>query len=574
MKSWMTVSKKPSGAFGGDVRELPQEIPARQGFSISYMGKTLLSRIDPVVQGERIAAEVPMEDGTLYLCPSPLYGYGLSILLKKLKPNSAILCIEADEKLYKISQKAFEALPLENFPLAEQSVKLLRAFSPQEVCVFLRKTWGLRFFRRLKIIRLGGGWQLYHQLYEEIETALRREIAVDWSNAMTLIRLGRLYARNLIRNLSLLKENKNICALNFSSAPLLVLGAGPSLDSFLDDFIRLWGQKIEGKEKRPFRIICADTCLSALIARNIIPDLVVILESQHWNLKDFTGHKNRHIDAAIDMSALPASARVLSGKRFLFFTPWTELRLFKRLNESSLLPEILPPLGSVGLSCVALALRLTSGPVLTAGIDFSYTLDAFHARSTPGHNKALLNNKRLKSLINADESFRDGSFPVISKSGTQVRSDPALRNYRDLFEQEFGNNPRLLDIAGSGLSLGIKTITVAEALSILNSDITDDTTGDIIYDNAGDISSITVSEFARKELDILNKLKQILSGESPDEADLLEELLEKADYLWAHFPECAGTGGRRPEYTDLSFLKRLRAEIEPFLKLWLMLESG
>ncbi|MDR0399710.1 MAG: hypothetical protein LBH51_02045, partial [Treponema sp.] len=48
----------------------------------------------------------------------------------------------------------------------------------------------------------------------------------------------------------------------------------------------------------------------------------------------------------------------------------------------------------------------------------------------------------------------------------------------------------------------------------------------------------------------------------------LETLLDECDYLWAHFPECAETGGRRPGAGDISFLRRVRFEIDPFLKLW------
>jgi hypothetical protein len=76
-----------------------------------------------------------------------------------------------------------------------------------------------------------------------------------------------------------------------------------------------------------------------------------------------------------------------------------------------------------------------------------------------------------------------------------------------------------------------------------------------------------LSAFIRHEIKILTELKAMLSGVVPPEPARLEELLDNADYLWAHFPECAGAG-RRPPSTDLSFLKRVRTEIEPFLKLW------
>ncbi|MDR0498032.1 MAG: DUF115 domain-containing protein [Treponema sp.] len=544
-------------------KDLIQEIPARRGYSVSYGGKALLSKIDPVAQGERLATEASIKEKTLYICPSPLYGYGISVLLEKLPPNSAILCVEIDEKLLGISRKAMKAF------IEEKACSLLHAASPENICAFIRKTYGERIFRRVEIIHLTGGWQLFPKLYEDLAHVLRREIALEWGNAMTMIHLGRLYARNLIRNLALLPESDNITAINFFSSPVLVLGAGPSLDSTLDGLSGFWGGKIPEPGTRAFKIICADTCLPALKERSILPDLVVILESQHWNLRDFIGSRSLGIDAFIDLSSLPASARVLNGKRFLFSTPWTELALFRRLEETGILPESIAPMGSVGLSAVALALRSGNGPVLTGGIDFSYTMDAYHACSTPGYIDMQIKQNRFRRIINA---FREGSFTALSKRGNKVRSDPVMRNYRNLFEKEFGGNPRLIDIDGHGLPLGVKIVSIAEAFTILDEAGKTSPSASKLPENdlSGNkkIETQQIIGFIKKETDTLNTLKDILSGAISSGHDCLETLLETADYLWAHFPECAGAGGRRPPSTNLSFLKRVRTEIDPFLKLW------
>jgi hypothetical protein len=42
-------------------------------------------------------------------------------------------------------------------------------------------------------------------------------------------------------------------------------------------------------------------------------------------------------------------------------------------------------------------------------------------------------------------------------------------------------------------------------------------------------------------------------------------MLDEADFLWAHVPDCAAAGGRRPSAEDPSFLKRVRVEIDPFI---------
>jgi hypothetical protein len=553
----------------------PEEIPARRGFSVSYLGKTLLSKIDPVAQAERLAAGFDLKESTLYLCPSPIYGYGLSLLLEKLPSNSAILCVEADEKLFELSKRTIgadgELLP--ELPQCRKTkpFSLVQAKEAENLCAFARKIWGERFFRRVEAIRLTGGWQLFPQLYGDMETALRREIAVEWSNAMTLIRLGRLYSKNLIRNLAYLAKADTDCP-DWCSAGILALGAGPSLDPIIAELSGLYGGKIPGPGKRRFRIICVGACLPALADWGILPDLAVILESQHWNLRCFIGLQGGEIystDAMIDLSALPASARALRGKRYFFATPWTELAFLSRLKESGLLPETYPPMGSVGLNTVALALKIGSGPVITGGIDFSFTIDAGHARSTPGRRDMEKRQTRFKSLIDADAALMDGTYAAVSKTGGQVRSNPAMQKYRDLFEQEFGGNPRLFDITGHGLPLGVKTITAAEAFTILN-----EAGGQLPAAQNAARSGLKktqadrITAFARCEADALRELKDMLTGAIQPEPERLESLLDSADYLWAHFPESAGAGRRRPPASDLSFLKRIRTELDPFLKLW------
>jgi hypothetical protein len=555
--------------------ELPKQLEARRGLSLSYKGKTLLSLVDPIAQAERTAQTFSLQDRTLYLCPSPLYGYGLETLLAKLEkeaPHSALLCIEAEQPLYELS--------LEHFSLALNDNPRLRFTNLKDgagLCAFVRQAWGARSFRRVETIRLSGGWRLCPELYDSLAGALRRDISVDWGNALTLAKLGRLYVRNALRNLVLLPHFPSIAELSFGGDPVLVLGAGPSLDGLLEGLAACFGKALKEPKTRPFRIICVDTCLPALGERNIRPDLAVILESQHWNLRDFVGSRGRDIPAALDLSALPATGKILSGGLYLFMTPWTELSIFKRLGAAELLPTALLPLGSVGLTAVELARRLSSGPVITGGIDFSFTLDTYHARSTPGHTDKLRRQNRFRRILNADAAFGAAVFSAVSKSGDQVRSSPAMRNYRDLFEQEFANDPRLFDISGPGLPLGIKTLDSEGAFGLLAGGGRGVVPASFSESDPAQKTE-KLKTFLAAEQDAILSLRDILTGDAPADGEKLEQLLDTCDYLWAHFPDCAGAGGRRPSGTDLAFLKRVRAEIDPFLKLFRLilaeLQSG
>ncbi|MCL2269839.1 MAG: DUF115 domain-containing protein [Treponema sp.] len=556
--------------------------PDRRGFS--WKGKTLLSGIDPARRAERVAESVPVADRTLYVCPSPLYGYGLDRLLARIASfsRSALLCIEAEPELFELSQEHFGETLMHN-----PQLYLTNRREAGPLCALLRQKWGPRFFRRVETIRLNGGWQLYPELYDYLAESLQWEIALDWGNAMTITKLGRRYIRNALRNLGHVPHGKPLNQVDFGSDPVLVLGAGPSLDRLFDSLCRC-NRAFRMPQERPFRIVCVDTCLTALQERGITPDLAVILESQHWNLDDFTGLSGWKIPAAMDLSALPQSAGILTGALHLFFTPWTALSIFGRLNAAGLLPPRMPPLGSVGLTAAAIARRLTRGNIVTAGLDFSYTLDSYHARSTPGHKGRLRRQNRFSGMLNAQAAFGRAVFRADSKAGERVYSTPAMRNYRDVFEQEFGGEGggRFFGIAGSGLPLGIRTLQPEAAVDLLYSagifkTAAESHEKETVNDEnspAGETAILAeeLQRFICDEWNRLIRLRDMLTGAAAIDGDVFVTLIDECDYLWAHFPDYAGTD-RRPEKAALinradnatiSFLKRLRVEIDPFLKLW------
>jgi hypothetical protein len=540
-----------------------------QGLPFVRNGKTLLSGIDPSGRADRIAGAVPVKDRTLYFCPSPLYGHGLARFLSRLEteaPGSAVLCVEADGELYELTEKNIDPSLAAN-----RKLRITNICDAETLCAFVREAWGTRAFRRIETLRLSGGWQLFPELYDSLCDSLRREVAVDWSNALTLAKMGRLYIRNALRNLSLVSHFPSAACLSFGEAPVLVLGAGPSLDETLDGLKTKYADFSVCPNDRSFKIVCVDTCLGALKERNIIPDLAVILESQHWNIHDFLTCKGWNVNAAIDLSSLPASTSILSGERFLFFTPWTRLKIFGRLKDTGLLPVEIPPLGSVGLTAVELSRRLTTGKIICAGLDFSFTQDKYHARSTPGHHSLLNLQNRLKRIFNP-AAYNQYSIAAVSKAGLSVYTNPAMKNYRDLFEQEFGGDSRIFDIEGSGLPLGIKTLSLEEAVGLLVKNDCE------FYSQRRRGAEAQREEerekkkeeelrvFFENEKKRLEDLRSLLTGEAAADNERLNVLIDECDYLWAHFPDFTG-GDRRPELSDVSFLKRLRVEIDPMLKL-------
>jgi hypothetical protein len=541
--------------------ETPRKLEARRGFSVFYKGKTLLSMIDPLVQSERVLAAAHNVSRTLYLCPSPLYGYGLERFLQTISDDSILLCIEVDELLMQFTRR-------EIFPSLFQhpQFRLISTRDVQALCSYIKNEWGARAFRRIEVLRITGGWQLYPEIYQNLEKALQREIAIDWGNAVTLMKLGRRYALNFIRNLELLASNPSAECIHFGDKPLLLLGAGPSLDDFLQALENAaLPNTFADKKNRDFGIICVDTALSALNARNIQPDLVLALETQHWNLRAFIGIDAAAIPLAMDLSALPATSEQLGSRTFLFTTPWADLSIFRRLKQKRLSPLSMLPLGSVGLTAVLLALKVSSGDIITAGLDFSFRFDNYHAKETPSWRDLRRKQNRLNGII-PTTAFRKGVFKTTAKNGSAVFSDVGLQNYRDLFEQEFSTENRLFDICSSGLPLGIPSISIQEAMQMLTEK---KSSSEVLFSSAiNENQSERVKQFIHEEHRYLQELKSCLTGEKETSPGELNELLCKTDYLWAHFPDYAGKSTKFPAANDLSFLKRVRTEIDLFLKVF------
>ena len=72
-------------------------------------------------------------------------------------------------------------------------------------------------------------------------------------------------------------------------------------------------------------------------------------------------------------------------------------------------------------------------------------------------------------------------------------------------------------------------------------------------------NAIKIADFYHTEKDMLQKLRQMLVS-GGDSAQILE-IIKKCEYLYLHFPD-----GYKTPTDDLSFLKRVRGEIDFFLK--------
>jgi hypothetical protein len=412
-----------------------------RGFTVIYRGKNLYSSTEPREGARRRAAAARLQDRSLVLVPGLGLGYGLELLLEKLPAGSRLLCVETDARLYALAAY---------FPPPRDPRLMLLASG--QAAVAATRALGLHCFRRVQVVPLCGSYHLDRAGYDALRAGLQEEIRQFWQNRITLAHMSRLWLRNLFTNLLTLASCGEAGGPQerASARPILVAGAGPSLEAALPRIARV---------RERLTLLAVDTALPVLADAGLPPDWVYALDAQHYNLEDFLPAHDPGLTLLCDLSSCPNVLR-LFPHRGAFATRFAPLALFDRLQAAGLLPPELPPLGSVGVTAVQAALSLTAGPVLLAGLDFCYPGGRTHARGAPSHRRALGACSRLAPLgMSAFETIAARArLRVAGKGGRRYSSDLVLRSYALQLRALAQASGRLYDLGEEGLETGARPL--------------------------------------------------------------------------------------------------------------------
>lgn len=575
--------------------EKPLLIQTDRGFSVLYRNKYLYSKYNPQAAITAQIASLQIPDSTLILCLSPVLGYGLKELTEKLPASSYILALECDQMLMRFSLDHCDFSPF-----AQQRFSYIRTDSVAEV---LKKIESLPLFpfKKCLVLSCSGGVQLNQVFYDEVRLYADEVISRFWKNRITLMHLGRNYAHNTFRNLlslarSLAKsmteplaksperspaESPAWCVPSTKSSfrlltgderirkPLLIAGAGPSLNTARDFII---------KNRNSFFLLAVDTAAAALLP-DIRPDAIVLVESQYWIDSAFIGLRKYGIPVFADLTASPRALQACDGNVYFFCTEYARLKYLERLYQT-LQPLILPPMGSVGLTTLQLALALTDPhlPVLHTGLDFAWQNGLTHAAGSSPIKKLFAEINRTESPYKL--SISTSMQRISGKQGLSYWTTPVLSGYAELYRHAFSGNERVIDIGTEGCFLNGRQADITEAERILTDACASDTDSTAIgtgcsQTNAADtfFDSVCESDTANEryealcgylagEAEALTMLNDHLQGKRSISEHMMEQLFSERDYLYSHFPDAA-----RGYSLDLGFLKRAGIELRYLLKI-------
>jgi len=502
----------------------PSLLQTDDGYQVIFQNRTLYSPRSPAASADRRARAASLAPGTLVFLPSPLLGYGIDTLLKRLPKSSHLLMVELEPALALLSKRHMSSDIRD-----DENVSFV--CGEEELHEWMN-THKLGFYRRCTLVTVTGGFSLHAGRYREIATAFERDIRLFWQNKMTLIHMGRLYLRNLISNLASVPEARDIGELSVRG-PIVVAGAGASLEETIP--------LIKARRSQLF-VLAVDTAWPVLELRGVSPDAVVVLEPQSGNVSDLVGVPVKRPILLCDVSAHPAHITHIPMSNIYFFSSqFADLRWLKRLRQRGVLPSDIPPLGSVGVAAAYIARRITAGPVILAGLDFSYVPGKTHATGAPAHTFQLSSMDRFHPDTLWEPSMARKRIKRAGKKGQTVETDIVLATYAEQLGSFVNDQGMWYDLSESGLPTGAKLVGDLPGL-------------DQVLASAGSAASrhgnqprfsprrlpdvSTIREVVKFEIARLERIEPLFRrrNTSAGEQELLS-LLRETDYLYVDFPD-------------------------------------
>jgi len=306
-----------------------------------YAGRYLHARREPSRRPHRTFTADWVRDHPMVVFFGFGLGYEVEAFLAQPEAEVAIV-VEPDAGLFRTALEKRDLAAVLDSPKA---VFLVDA-EPDALAMVLR-----RYERRTPERSVLNASALHHREYfDRVDAVMEAAVNRARINANTLKRFGRLWVRNLIRNVAVLERSPGVRELTdrFAGVPVLLCAAGPSLDLALPRIKELSDRLL---------IVAVDTAVPALMQHEVEPDFAVVVDPQYWN--------TRHLD------------RLAPRSTILISEASAHPRVFEVLDNPTYLCSSIFPLGSLLEETAGEKGKLgTGGSVSTTAWDFARILGA------------------------------------------------------------------------------------------------------------------------------------------------------------------------------------------------------
>ncbi len=411
---------------------------SRTGSPSARLGSAWLhSAYDPLLEGQRVAAEATATGAELVL----VLGLGLGYAARAaLEAGARVAAIELDPALI---SALFHAVSLVKL-IENERFSLVLCPEGQGLGEFLE----LEAPRSIAVIENKAMLAYYPEAARELRSQAERYRRKDEINAATLKRFGRLWVRNLARNMKLAAACPGVSNFTdkFKGFPALVLAAGPSLDE-LEGYLSDLAER--------YVIVCVDTALRTTLRLGVEPDFIVVVDPQYWNC--------RHLDSCVSASSIlvteaavwPSVLRFQSRQTVLCSSIYPLGRYVEERLGVSRGP--LGAGGSVATTAWDFARSLGCTTIYMAGLDLSFPGGKTHARASLFEQRSLAEGIRLNPASNASFAAMRGGrpFQALANDGLMVTSDERLSLYASWFTKKIAACPGVAtyNLSAHGLAI-------------------------------------------------------------------------------------------------------------------------
>lgn len=371
-------------------------------------------------------------------------------LIKNVGKESAILLYEPDKNIF---MKAIEKIDITDVIKNDEVVLCINGINDEvfgEFVAIVMNNYALMRFTKYCCM------PNYDKLYPEIWRDVIRNIKEKYESVIlsrnTEILMASEFIRNkvstcrdIIREYSIVQLRKELYKIkNIKNIPAIIVSAGPSLDKNINELKQAKGKAF---------ILVVDTALKALLKRDIIPDLIITIDSHkppvlfmHPRFKD------------IPMVVCDCSNYELylfhKGKRFYFSETDSYISyIYEKGTGEKLYPTETG--GSVANNAFSLANILGFKNIILVGQDLAYTDKKKHTTDAYGNSddNLLKDNKKY--------------FEVDDVYGNKVYTESNMNLYRKWFESQIVRYTDLnvIDATEGGAKIeGSEIMTLKEAI--------------------------------------------------------------------------------------------------------------
>lgn len=394
--------------------------------TLALDGIYLHGRHDPARDAETQARHEVNASATALIAIGFGLGYGAEAA-RRLFPQVPLLVVEPDPELFAVALDARDLAPL----LSDPGVRWCVGGAPEGLPGVMEGLPLARpaFLRLRPAIRARPA--SYRPFEETIHSwLLRRDINVN-----TLNRFGRLWVRNLCRNMTRMARCPGVDSLRglFRGIPALVLAGGPSLEDALPFLPAL---------RERMLVICVNTPLRTVRAHGVEPDFTVVVDPQFWASRALDWTTVTEGVLVAEPSTCPRVFRKTSERFFLCSSLFP---LGEKLEEAVGEKGRLGAGGSVSTSAWDLARILGARPLYASGLDLGFPGMRAHCRGSYAESLWATEADRFSPPeAAAFRSVRDiGLFSARSTGGGVTPTDRRMLLYKWWFENQLRMDPDL-----------------------------------------------------------------------------------------------------------------------------------